>query len=110
MNLEHTKMYEDIKNLLAFYGADENAKYVLAPHVALISLGMNHMYEDLGFKSRTEMGKFMMNNFPELAKQKPKDKLWKKYLYECIDSIAPACATCDDQETCFRCILSEASA
>ncbi len=110
MTTEHIKMYEDIKNLLVSYASDEQAKYVLAPLVASTSLKMNHLYQDLGFKNRVEMGKFMMTHFPELAKQKPKDKLWKKFLYECINSIAPACLTCDDQETCFRCILSEASA
>lgn len=110
MKTEHIKMYEDLKNYLASYAVNEHAQNVLAPIIARTSLEMNHLYQDLGFKNRVEMGKFMMDNFPSLAKQKPKDKLWKKFLYECIDAIAPACVTCDDQETCFRCILSEASA
>ncbi len=110
MNKEHIKMYEDVKNLLVANASNPHAKEFLADEVAKTSLEMNHLYEDLGFKSRTEMGRFMMENFTSLAKDKPKDKLWKKYLYECIDSIAPACVSCNDQETCFRCILSEVSA
>jgi nitrogen fixation protein NifQ len=110
MKLEHKKMYDDINALLGTYAVNGYVKYILAPHVAMISLEMNHMYEDLGFKSRSEMGRFMMRNFPELAKQKPKEKLWKKFLYERIDAIAPACENCDDQKTCFRCIVSEKSA
>lgn len=110
MNPEHKKMYDQIEALLVAHAANENAKKVLAPLVALKSLEMNHLYEDLGFHSRTEMGKFMMNNFTSLAKQKPKDKLWKKYLYDLINEVAPACASCDDQLTCFRCLLSEVSA
>lgn len=110
MIVEHKKMYDDLNAFLASYAKDKHARDVVAPHVAKTSLEMNHLYEDLGFKSRTEMGKFMKEHFPKLASQKPKDKLWKKFLYECIDSIAPACAECDDQETCFRCLLSEASA
>jgi len=64
----------------------------------------------MGFKSRTKMCEFMKLNFSTLAIQKPKDKLWKKYLYDCINSIAPACASCDDQLTCFTCIVKEMSA
>ena len=110
MNIEHKKMYDDLNLFLRSYADSNHARDVIAPLVAITSLEMNHLYEDLGFKSRTEMGKYMMKHFPKLAEQKPKDKLWKKFLYECIDSVAPACKSCDDQETCFRCILSEASA
>ena len=110
MTTEHEIMYDEIRMMLASYAVNGFAEMVLAPLVARTSLEMNHLYEDLGFKSRTEMGRFMMRNFPELAKQKPKDKLWKKYLYDCIDAVAPACATCDDQATCFKCIMQELSA
>lgn len=110
MTTEHKRMYDDIRVLLASHAVNGFAEMVLAPLVARTSLEMNHLYEDLGFKSRTEMGRFMMRNFPELAKQKPKEKLWKKYLYDCIGAVAPACATCDDQATCFKCIMQELSA
>ncbi len=107
---EHEMMYNDVKSLLERYAVNFYAKTVLAPLVAHKSLLENHLYEDLGFKSRTEMGAFMKKNFPELAADKPKDKLWKKYLYDRIGSIAPACATCDDQLTCFKCLIKELSA
>lgn len=110
MSAEERLMYNDVKALLSGYAVNTFAQTVLAPLVAEKSLLMNHLYEDLGFKSRTEMGQFMKKNFPELAAEKPKDKLWKKYLYDRINAIAPACATCDDQLTCFRCMVSEISA
>jgi nitrogen fixation protein NifQ len=110
MTTENEIMYDEIRMMLASYAVNGFAAMVLAPLVARTSLEMNHLYEDMGFKSRTEMGRFMMRNFPELAKQKPKDKLWKKYLYDCIGAVAPACATCDDQATCFKCIMQELSA
>ncbi len=110
MKIEHKLMYEDVRALLASYAVNGFAEVVLAPLVARTSLEMNHLYEDLGFKSRTEMGRFMKRNFPLLAEEKPKDKLWKKYLYDRIDAVAPACATCDDQATCFKCLLEELSA
>ena len=110
MTTEHKIMYDDIRALLASHAVNGFSEMVLAPLVARTSLEMNHLYQDLGFKSRTEMGRFMMRNFPELARNKPKEKLWKKYLYDCIGAVAPACASCDDQASCFRCIMQEISA
>lgn len=103
-------MQKEITELLYSYGVNAFAQGVIAPWVAHKSLDMNHLYQDLGFKSRTEMGKFMKKNFPLLAAKKPKDKLWKKYLYDEIGQIAPACISCNDQVTCFSCIVSEMSA
>ena len=104
------EMENEVCALLRSYGVNPFAQYVLAPWVAYESLKMNHLYQDLGLKSRTEMAKFMKKNFPELAAKKPKEKLWKKFIYDEIGQVAPACASCDDQMTCFRCIVSELSA
>ena len=109
MNELETMEYE-VCELLQSHAVNSYVYHVLAPWVAHESLKMNHLYEDLGFKSRTEMGRFMKKNFPELAAIKPKEKLWKKFLYDAIGKVAPACATCDDQATCFRCIMQEMSA
>ena len=103
-------MEDEVCSLLRSYGVNAFAQGVLAPWVAHESLKMNHMYQDLGFKSRTEMAKFMKKNFPEFAAKKPKEKLWKKFIYDEIGRIAPACATCDDQMNCFKCMVSEVSA
>lgn len=107
MNKEYEWMYDGVKKLLQEYAVNSHARMILAPFVARKSLEMDHLYEDMGFASRTQMGRFMKKNFPELALQKPKDKLWKKYLYDRINAVAPACASCDDQATCFKCLLSE---
>ena len=79
------------------------AKHVLARHVARRSLLPNHLYEDLGFKSRVEMGKFMQLHFKTLSYLKPKDTLWKKFIYDSIKEVAPACAECSDSINCFSC-------
>ncbi|MDD2789037.1 MAG: nitrogen fixation protein NifQ [Sulfurimonas sp.] len=107
---ELQKLENEIYVLLRFYGVNSFAKEILAPWVAYESLKMNHLYQDLGFKSRTEMGKFMSKNYPKLAVKKPKEKLWKKFLYDEIGKVAPACISCDDQFNCFKCIVSEMSA
>lgn len=103
-------MCHEIENYLKKYAMDDEARYVIAPLIAKKSLEMNHLYQDLGFKSRTQMGTYMSEHFPGLARLKPKEKLWKKFLYDAIGKVAPACATCNDQEHCFTCILAEASA
>jgi len=110
MNEVNQIMFNEIKELLVTHAVDSYSREELAPLVAMKSLEMNHLYEDLGMNSRTEMGKFMSKHFPTLASSKPKDKLWKKFLYDSIGKIAPACAECDDQITCFTCIIKEESA
>jgi len=49
------------------------------------------------------MGEFMKKHFPELAKDKPKEIRWKKFLYDKVNSIAPACYGCLDSHDCFKC-------
>ena len=103
MLLEHRKMQNKVTKLLSIYAQNEYSKKHIAPLIARKSLMQNHLYEDLGFASRTQMGKFMKLHFPRLAKNKPKEKLWKKYIYDLIGEVAPACATCKDSITCFSC-------
>ena len=92
-----------VTNLLQFFAKDEYSKQKVAPHVAKHSLMMNHLYKDLGFKSRVEMGRYMSEHFPKLSQMKPKETLWKKYLYDLLIETAPACVECSDQENCFPC-------
>ncbi len=94
---------EKVTLFLQMYAKDDYTKNMTAPHVAKISLLQNHLYQDLGFKSRTQMGKFMKENFPLLWDIKPSDKLWKKFIYDSIGEIAPACEDCTDQVNCFAC-------
>lgn len=103
-------MEEEVSTLLQEHASSSYAKEILAPKIAQASLMMNHLYEDLGFDSRTQMGKFMKENFLTLAQMKPKDTLWKKFIYDTIGKVAPACAGCSDFLTCFKCLLEEASA
>ncbi|MDD2357970.1 MAG: nitrogen fixation protein NifQ [Thiovulaceae bacterium] len=110
MNEELKQMEDQVFALLHSYGVNAFAQKVLARWVAYESLKMNHLYQDLGFKSRTQMAAFMKKNFPEFAAKKPKEKLWKKFIYDEIGRVAPACASCDDMSTCFKCMVSEQSA
>lgn len=103
-------MKQEITELLRIYAQSPYAKLIVAPMIAERSLMMHHLYEDLGFKNRVEMGRFMCIHFPRLSEEKPKEKLWKKFLYDRIGKVAPACFSCDDQVNCFSCRMSEMGA
>lgn len=102
---EYNEMEEAIKSLLQNNADNENAKNSLAPLIAKTSLKMGHLYSDLGFESRAKMNTLMKENFSALAKIKPGDVRWKKYLYDSIGKVAPACTTCKDVTNCFSCEL-----
>ena len=99
-------METEVLDLLQKNANDEYAKNTLAPWIAKTSVKMGHLYSDLGLISRKEMNRLMINNFSSLAKIKPDDIRWKKYLYDCIGKTAPACATCKDITNCFQCELA----
>jgi nitrogen fixation protein NifQ len=102
VNLNRKRLETKVQEFLAKYAKDQYAKEEMAAHIARVSLMMNHLYQDLGFKNRFEMGIFMKRHFPELSNKKPKDKLWKKFIYDSIGETAPACAQCADQVSCFK--------
>lgn len=103
---DYDLMEKEILALLQEHANDKYAKYELAPTIAKVSLEMGHLYSDLGFKSREDMGRLMSKNFSSLAKCKPDSVRWKKYLYDTIGKTAPACATCKDISNCFNCTLA----
>lgn len=102
---EKLKMERTVTAFLQSYAKNRYSKYVIAPHVAAMSLKERHLYEDMGFKNRVQMGKYMKCHFPKLAETKPMDKLWKKFIYDSLGLVAPACFTCKDQNNCFACRL-----
>ncbi len=99
------KMEIKVKTLLESFSKDGYTRANVAPYVAKTSLMMNHLYQDLGFANRVQMGRFMQYHFPKLSENKPQEVLWKKYIYDLIGEVAPACALCGDQENCFKCKL-----
>ncbi len=67
---------------------------------------MGHLYSDLGLESRIKMNRMMQQHYPVLAARKPEHLRWKKFLFDAIDAVAPACAACGDKQHCFSCELS----
>ncbi len=106
-NVELKKMESTVTAFLRSYASNETVSQEIAPMVAKTSLMMGHLYEDLGLKNRFVMGQFMKKNFPRLAAEKPKEILWKKYIYDRVNLVAPACFECKDQVNCFACRLED---
>ncbi len=106
INMEREELLKNkILELLLIYAADDSTREIQAVEVSEKSILMNHLYEDLGFENRTQMNQFMTKHFPKLAENKPKDILWKKYLFNLIEEMAPSCYECKDVASCFKCII-----
>lgn len=76
--------------------------------VAAGCMANDHLWQDLGLWSRSELSALMMRNFPALAARNSGDMKWKKFLYKqlCIQEgvylcRAPSCAVCCDYAKCF---------
>ncbi len=68
----------------------------------------NHLWQDLGLQSRTDLGRLLHRHFPVLAGLNDRDMKWKKFFYRQLcqrDGIlickAPNCADCSDISVCF---------
>jgi nitrogen fixation protein NifQ len=100
--MTHKAMEEKLIGLLALHTTTLYASEEIAPLIAKKSLEMNHLYEAMTFQNRKKMNEFMQLHFPTLAQEKPEGVRWKKFLYDCIGAVAPACEGCPDEEDCFR--------
>ncbi|WP_024953470.1 nitrogen fixation protein NifQ [Sulfurospirillum arcachonense] len=98
-------LQDKVTLFLQRYAKDEKALHEVAPRLAEVSLEMNHLYEDLGLKSREQMRGYMQKHFPILHKRKPKNMLWKKFIFESIGESVPCCSSCENQDNCWACRL-----
>lgn len=80
----------------------------LAAMVARRCMRPNHLWQDLGFRNRRELGWMMLRHFETLAERNRSDMKWKKFFYRtiCRDEgfmlcAAPSCSECDDFDVCF---------
>ncbi len=104
----HDELYELRKLLLTHRAGVSESEIWMAEVVAVASLGLDHLWQDMGLWSRKALGELMMRNFPTLASQNNRDMKWKKFLYKqlCVaEGIytcrSPSCECCTDYEQCF---------
>ncbi len=71
-------------------------------------LGGDHLWQDLGLWSRSQLSAMLQYNFPELAAKNIKDMKWKKFLYKQLCEAeglyvcrVPSCELCIDYSKCY---------
>ncbi len=72
------------------------------------SLGNDHLWQDLGLWSRSQLSAMLHYNFPELAAKNVKDMKWKKFIYKQLCEAeglylcrVPSCEVCADYPKCY---------
>lgn len=80
----------------------------LAAMVARRSLRPDHLWQDLGLASRSDLSGLLLRHFHPLASRNVRDMKWKKFFYRqmCEDEgivlcKSPVCDTCTDFAICF---------
>lgn len=102
---DYSHFIESIRTLLQEYAGTSSALTIYADTIATASVKENHLYEDMGYHTRSEFEAFMQEHFPKLAAKRPKNVRWKKFLYDSIGKRAPACEYCPDTDQCFSCTV-----
>jgi nitrogen fixation protein NifQ len=71
-------------------------------------LGSDHLWQDLGLWSRSQLSAMLQYNFPALAAKNDQDMKWKKFLYKQLCEAeglylcrAPSCNVCIDYPKCY---------
>lgn len=98
-----------LRDLLLRHSSEGSAlEAALAAMLACRAQRPNHLWQDLGLRSRRELSWLMERHFEPLARRNGRDMKWKKFLYRmiCRDEgyrlcTAPSCAECDDFDVCF---------
>ena len=86
----------------------QEASDAIAWAMACASLGDNHLWQDLGLPSRSELSALIGHWFPALAARNTQNMKWKKFFYkqlcereDILICKAPTCGVCADHSVCF---------
>jgi len=100
---------DELRNLLLNHRADLSLEAEwMADIVVQGCMGGDHLWQDLGLWSRTDLSELMRQNFPALAQKNNRDMKWKKFLYKQLCEAegvyvcrSPSCEVCPDYQGCF---------
>jgi nitrogen fixation protein NifQ len=99
---------EIVQLLLRHKAGDSPSEVWMAHVVAAGCMGSDHLWEDLGLHTRSQLTDLMRCNFPSLAARNVKDMKWKRFLYKQLCEAegiytcrAPSCEGCTDYHVCF---------
>ncbi|MBF0219143.1 MAG: nitrogen fixation protein NifQ [Gammaproteobacteria bacterium] len=84
------------------------SEIILARIIAAASLGVQHLWQDLGLEDRTQLTALLHHNFAPLAKRNDRNMKWKRFFYKQLCDNAgvyscrvPSCELCSDTHLCF---------
>jgi nitrogen fixation protein NifQ len=109
--LDFSRMLErdDLVQLLMHYSKPDilETDWIIGVIVAGC-LGSDHLWQDLGLWSRSQLSAMLQYNFPALAAKNDQDMKWKKFLYKQLCEAeglylcrAPSCNVCIDYAKCY---------
>jgi len=94
--------------LLEHRAGNDPSEQWMSQIVTSACMANDHLWQDLGLRSRDYLSKLMAQNFPTLAAKNIHNMKWKKFLYkqlcekEGINACrAPSCEVCTDYLNCF---------
>ena len=94
--------------LLEHRACKHSSEQWMAEIVTTACMANDHLWQDLGLRSRDYLSRLMTTNFPSLAAKNEYDMKWKKFLYKQLcerEGVnlcrAPTCEYCVDYLTCF---------
>ena len=99
---------ELVQLMLIDKAGDSPSEVWMAHVVAAGCMSADHLWQDLGLWSRTDLTGLMRRNFPALAALNARDMKWKRFLYKRLCEAegiyscrAPSCEACTDYAACF---------
>ncbi|MFG1461855.1 nitrogen fixation protein NifQ [Xanthobacter sp. DSM 24535] len=103
---EEIAMVRDL--LRAKSSSDCDTTRWLAAMIARRAMEPNHLWEDLGLRTRSELTRLITRHFASVAARNTNNMRWKRLLYRmlCEDDgfvmcAAPVCTQCNDFAVCF---------
>jgi nitrogen fixation protein NifQ len=110
-SLDFSRMLEkqDLEKYLGYFASPPAPErgWVISLIVAAC-LGSDHLWQDMGLFSRSELSALLIHNFPEMAAKNIKDMKWKKFIYKQLCEAeglyvcrSPSCEVCKDYQVCF---------
>jgi nitrogen fixation protein NifQ len=109
--LDFTRMLEknDLVNLLKHFSRTDSIEMDWIIDIVVAGcLGNDHLWQDLGLWSRSQLSAMLQYNFPELAEKNVNDMKWKKFLYKQLCESeglylcrVPTCEVCIDYLKCY---------
>ncbi len=109
LDLTRAPESDDLMQLLMQGRTQGNQSEMWMAHILVAGcMASDHLWQDLGLWSRSDLSRLFTHNFRSLAVANDRDMKWKKFLYKQLCSAegvyvcrAPSCEVCADYSDCF---------